>query len=133
MSTSQILRAALDRLDTFVYSPQPDIIWPGIQDDPPETGIWLKPGFFPNDPENIAWDDDSCVDARGYFQILVYFRPGAGTLDPTRLADQLCMFFPKGLQLAGVRVRERASQFLPVTEDASKIFIKITIPYLGLT
>ena len=133
MSTTQILNAALERLEIFQHSPQPPIVWPGIQEEPPQEGMWLRPGFFPNDPVNIAWDEDSCVESRGFFQVLVYFRPGNGTVEPATLADNLIRFFPKGLQLGPVRIRKRAWQALAVTEDASKLFIPVTIPYLGLT
>ncbi len=133
MSTTQILRAALERLEDFTYAPQPVVLWPGISGDPPDDGMWLLPGFFPNEPENISWDDDSCVDTRGYFQILVYFRPGMGVEQPIILADALIVHYPKGLALGTVRVHRRAWQKLAITEDASKLYIPITISYLGLT
>ena len=95
--------------------------------------MWLEPKFFPNTPDNIAWGDDSCMDTRGHFRILVYFRPGDGTVAPITLADALIAHYPKGLALGTVRVRKRAWQALAVTEDASKLFIPVTVPYLGLT
>lgn len=133
MSATDILRAALEEMETFVYSPMPEIMWPGIPGDPPATGLWLVFKYFPNDEKNIAWGDASCVESRGHFKILVYFRPGEGTVNPTDLADELIRHFQKGLQLGPVRVSKRAWQTLPVTEDSSKIFIPVTIPYLGLT
>lgn len=132
-ATTDILRASLEKLLVFNYSPQPDIMWPGISSDPPQQGMWLKIDFFPNRPENIAWSNDACVDTRGFIQIMVYFRPGDGVVDPTVLADAICEFFPKGLELGPVRVRKRAYQKLAVKDDASKLYIPITIPYLGLT
>jgi hypothetical protein len=133
MSTTEILTAAFDHLIAFVYSPQPEIMWPGIQSTPPEAGMWLEPGFFPNEPDDIAWDDDSCVDTRGFFQILVYFRPGQGQIDPSELADALIAHYPKGTELGAVRVRKRPWQSPAVTDDASKLFIPITVPYMGMT
>ena len=73
MSTTEIMRAAFDKLDTFSFVPPPSILWPGIQSDRPDNGMWLEPKLFPNEPHDIAWDDDGCVDTRGFFQILVYF------------------------------------------------------------
>ncbi len=133
MSTTLILEAALQKLESFVHLPQPQILWPGIQETPPKNGMWLQPGFFPNEPDDLAWDNDACVDTRGFFQILVYFRPGQGPLDPSKLADTLIAFFPKGLDLGPVRVRKRPWQSPMVTEDASKLYIPVTIPYKGLT
>ena len=133
MSTTEIMEAAFQKLESFVYSPQPEIMWPGIQETPPEAGIWLQPGFFPNEPDDIAWDDDSCVDTRGFFQILIYFRPGQGLIDPSELADALVAYFPKGSDLGPVRIRKRPWQSPSVAEDASKLFIPVTVPYQGLT
>ncbi len=133
MSTTEIMEAAFDRLIDFVYTPQPDILWPGIQEEPPESGMWLQPGFFPNEPKDLAWDIDACVDTRGFFQVLVYFRPGQGSIGPSELADVLIAFFPKGLDLGPVRILKRPWQSPMVTEDASKLYIPVTIPYKGST
>jgi len=133
MSTTDIIEAAFQKLETFGYSPQPEILYPGIQNEPPQAGIWLQPGVFPNEPQDIAWDDDSCVDTRGFVQVLVYFRPGQGVIEPSELADALIAFFPKGLQLGPVRVRKRPWQSPVIVEDSSKLFIPVTIPYKGLT
>lgn len=132
MTTAQIIEAAFERLTQFAFDPMPPIVWPGIASEPPNDGMWLEPELFPNEPINIAWDDESCVSTRGFFQILVHFRPGAATLEPTALADALCLHFPKGLDLGPVRVFKRAWQDAPVVES-DDIYIPITIPYRGLT
>ena len=134
MSTSEIMLAAFDKLKEFDYDPQPDIIWPGHKTSPPQKGMWLEALFFPNKPENIAWDDDSCVDTRGFFRILVNYRPGQGQVEPSQLADALIVHFPKGLALGPVRVRERPAQAPAIVNgDGSKLFIPVTVSYMGLT
>ena len=133
MSTTDILEAAFQKLQAFSYSPQPEILWPGIQETPPEEGMWLEANFFPGDPVDIAWDNDACVDTRGWFQITVYFRPGQGQIEPSELADALIAHFPKGTVLGAVRVRQRPYQKALITEDASKLFIDVIVPYMGLT
>lgn len=133
MSTTDIMKAAFDKLVDFVYSPQPEIMWPGRQQDPPESGMWLQITPFPGKPINVAWGNDSCVDTRGFFRILVYFRPDQGLIAPSELADALIEFFPKGSDLGPVRVVERPGQDSMIVEDASKLYIPVTIPYLGLT
>ena len=133
MSTTEILEALFEKLESFVYSPQPDVLWPGKQEDPPEAGMWLQPGLFPNETGDIAWDNDACVDTRGFAQILVYFRPDQGQPDPSKLADALIAFFPKGSDLGPVRVRKRPWQSPMITQDASKLYIPVTISYKGLT
>ncbi len=134
MSTTDIMLASFDRLLEFVYDPQPEIVFPGHKEDPPSKGMWLEPGFFPNEPANVAWDNDSCIDTRGFFQILLYYRPGQGQIEPSELADALIAHFPKGLSLGPVRVRKRAWQSPSIThEDRSKLYIPVTVPYKGLT
>ncbi len=131
MSTTEITRAAFDRLLAFGFNPQPEIMWPGIGSDPPASGMWLEPGMFPNEPDDIAWDDESCVNASGFFQVLVHYRPEQGHEEPVVLADAIICYFPKGLALGPVRVFKRGWQSLSV-EDSSDVFIPITIPYRGL-
>lgn len=132
MSTTDILEAAFQRLAAFSYSPQPEILWPGIQQEPPENGIWLVPGLFPSENTDVAWDDDSCVDTRGFFQVLVYFRPGQGLVEPSELADALIAHFPKGTQLGPVRVLKKPWQSPVIAEDASMLFIPVTVRYMGM-
>ncbi len=133
MSTTDIIEAAFEKLATFVYAPQPEILYPGVSSTPPQSGMWLQPMVFPNEPGDIAWDNDACVDTRGFFQILIYFRSGQGVIDPSELADALINFFPKGSDLGTVRVRKRPWQSPVITEDSSKLYIPVTIPYKGLT
>ena len=135
MSTTTIMKACFDRLLTFVYSPQPVILWPAEQTDPPDSGFWLQPGYFPNEPIDRIWDNDACVETRGFFQVLVYFRvrPDLGQIKPSTLADALIDHFPKGLELGPVRVRKRPYQSPMIVEDASKSYIPVTVPYLGST
>lgn len=133
MSTTDILEAALQKLQAFSYSPLPEIMWPGIQETPPEEGMWLEARLFPGDPTDIAWDNDACVDTRGWFQISVYFRPGQGQIEPSELADALIAYFPKGSVLGTVRIKQRPYQKPMIAEDASKCFIDVIVPYMGLT
>ena len=132
MSTTEITQAAFEKLKAFEYEPQPEILWPGKQKTPPESGMWLEPSVFPNEHGDIAWDNDSCVDTRGFFQVLIYFRPGQGIIEPSELADALIAFFPKGMTLGIVRIKKRPWQASVVT-DSDKLFIPVTIPYMGLT
>ena len=135
MATTDILLACLEALDGFVYQPQPAVLMPGLKEDPPSEGFWLVPSFFPNETVNVSWGITSCSEFRGFFQIRLYFRanPRVGSIAPSRLADALIDHFPKGTVFGPVRVSKRPWQSPLVVEDASKNFIPITIPYLGLT
>lgn len=132
MSYTQITRAAFEQLSIFVWNPQPEILWPGIETRPPDQGMWLEPDIFPNEIENVAWNNESCVEMRGFFQILVHYRPGHGQKEPTILADALIAHFPKGFALGPVRVIKRGWQAAQVVEG-DDLYIPITIPYQGLT
>lgn len=135
MSATPILEAFLARLATFTYSPQPEILWPGIQSDPPDEGMWLKPDFFPNRNRDRNWDDDACVERIGFCQVLVYFRvrPEVGEIRPSELADAIIDFFPKGTVLGPVRVKEQPSRSPKIDEDPSRSYIPVTIHYQGFS
>jgi len=133
MSTTEIIEAAFQSLESFTYEPQPAILYPGLKTEPPQRGMWLQPMVFPNEPDDIAWDNDACIDTRGFLQILIYFRPGMGVIEPSVLADALIAFFPKGSTIGPVRVLKRPWQSPPVVEDSSALFIPVTVPYQGLT
>lgn len=130
--TTEIFNACLARLATFDYSPSLPILWPGIDGDPPSTGIWLDVKLFPNEPRDLAWDNDSCHETFGFFQIRVYYRPGVGQIEPSEIADSLIDYFPKGFELGPVRVRKRGWQS-PAVDDDDKLYIPVTIQWRGIT
>jgi hypothetical protein len=132
VTTSQIIEACFQRLLQFWYEPQPEILWPGLETNPPGEGIWLEPNVLPNEPENIAWTDESCAVTMGIIRILVHYRPGMAQPEPMALADALCLHFPKGLELGPVRVFKRAWQDAPVS-DGDDVVIPVTVPYRELT
>lgn len=131
MTTTAIMTAFFDRLNAFVYSPEPIILMPGVQTTPPADGFSLEPLHFPNEPVDRGWEDDSCPEQRGYFRIFVCFRPRpkTGLINPSALADALIAHFPKGTVLGSVRVKKTPWQTSAITEDASKSYIPITIEY----
>ena len=130
MSTN-ILRACFDLLDTLSYSPMPEILWPGKQQKPPEEGFWLEAGYFPNEPQDDTWGADSCAEDRGFFQVLVGYRKGAGEIAPSELADAVVALFPKATSLDGVQVRKRATRGPAFVDQGDKLFIPVTIYYRG--
>ena len=129
MSQKAILEAFLTHLGTM--SNGVPIAWPGVNFTPPDSGLWLQASHFPNESENIAWGNDSKNRVLGFCQVSAYTRPGSGIIALSGLAEDIIAHFPKGLELAGVRVRKRPHQSPPITED-SEIFIPVTIHYLGI-
>ena len=131
MSTTDILSACLARLALFVASPGYPVAWPGVHLDPPNTGYWLEPRFFPNEPTNYGWDDAACINAVGFFQVLVMYRPGGGQINASDIADDVIDYFAKGQVLGPVRVYKKPHQSPAVMLD-DKSYIPVTIQYRGL-
>lgn len=136
MSTADILEAFATRLKALVLSPVLPIAWPGIPKTPPSTGMWLEARFFPNEPMDLTWGYESQQDTIGFFQVVVYFRPGVNTgqssqVDASGVADEVIAHFPKGLVVDMVRVRKVSWQS-PAIDLEGKSFIPVTIPYRGI-
>lgn len=133
--TTAIMKACFDHLETLVYSPQPAILFPGMGTKPPQEGMWLKPALFPGEPRDRSWDEDTdCAEERGFFQVLVYFkpRPKLGLIAPSKLADAVIAHYRKGTVLGPVKVKKRPHQSTEIVEDKECSFIPVTIYYLGL-
>jgi len=130
MSTT-ILQACFEHLQTLAYSPAPAVLWPGLNQEPPDTDLWLEPGFFPNEPVDDTWPNDSCAEQRGFFQVLVGYRPGAGEIAPSELADAVVALFSKGTDLGGVVVRKQPTRGPSFVDEGDKLLIPVTVYYRG--
>jgi hypothetical protein len=130
MSTN-ILTACFERLQTLSYSPAPTVLWPGLNQTPPQDGPWLEAGYFPNEPLDRTWNADSCAEQRGFFQVLVGYRPGDGEIEPSELADAVVAHFPKALDLGGVVVTKQPTRGPSFVDEGDKLFIPVTISYRG--
>jgi len=133
MTTTSIITAFFERLAAFDTSPEVPVMWPGVNHEPPSSGYWFEASAFPNEPTNLAWNDDGEIMARGFCQVLIGYRPGDGEIGASELADDLIAHFPKGLELGGVRVTKKPWRAPAVVEDGARLFIPVTIPYIGVT
>lgn len=131
MSTTAILVSFLDAMELFASDNSLPMARPGMVFDPPDSGIWIEALSFPGEPRDPVWDNDGCSEARGFFQVAVYYRPTMGQVKPSEVADNIIEFFGKGTPLAGVRVYKKPWQS-PAVTDEDKLFIPVTIPYSGL-
>ena len=129
MSQKAILEAFLTHMDTM--SNGAPIAWPGVNFTPPDSGFWMEARHFPNETENQSWEATSKNAYMGFCQVSVNTRPGSGIIALSGLAEDVIDHFPKGLELAGVRVRKRPHQSPPI-EEGERIFIPVTIHYLGI-
>jgi len=133
MSTTDILTACLDRLLALSFNLQIPVSKPGVNFNSPSSGYWLEPSLSPNEPDDLAWGNDSCHERIGFFQVNVNYRPGQpGQEGASEVADAIIAHFPKGLELGPVRVRKSAWQSPAVTDDGSRLFIPVTIPWRGI-
>jgi hypothetical protein len=126
------LTAFGDHLKNFAYSPEVPVIPPNRGDQTPDAGLWLEASFFPNAPLNVTLDFNAIDEQLGFFQVLVCYRKDIGQVRPSELADAVIDWFPKGLEVGPVRVRQTPYQLPAVTEDGSRCYIAVTIPYRGL-
>lgn len=129
--TTVILEAFIERLEDLVLSPVLPIAWPGIKLNPPATGMWLEALYFPSETENVTWGADGCYNAKGFFQVSVFYRPGVGQIKPSAVADLIIAHFPKGSSIAGVGVNKKPWQS-PAVTLSDKLYIPVTIPFSGL-
>jgi hypothetical protein len=120
----------MQRMETLPLSLP--IAFPDVTFSPPATGIWLEVRLFPNEPENLVWDDDGIYREQGFLQVLVCYRPGKGQVAASEVADSVIQHFPKGTELGGVSVSKKPWQS-PNETDGARSFIPVTIRYLGIT
>lgn len=128
----EILDAFLARLALFSTSPAVPVSWPDVSFEPPDEGFWLEAAFFPGAVINLAMDDYSLNDVRGFCQVKVCYTADAGQLAPYALVQEVINWFPKGTELGPVKVNSRPSPLPVVREDKARRFIAITIPYQGI-
>lgn len=132
MTASVIRSAFFGRLTAYggVFDAKP-VLWPGVSQKPPESGQWLEPKLFPNEPAVYGWELNSQVLHRGFFQILVGFRPGRGEGEAIDTAQRLARLFPYGFHVSqGIRVSQ-APTLGPTIYREHRAYVPLTIPYLG--
>lgn len=128
-----ILDGAMNRLQNSGPAGVP-VAWPGIPFNPPdgETSRWLEASIFPSESANIAWQNSSPSQFRGFVQVLVGFRPNRfGIRGPWQTAEAIVALYPKGTALGPAKVSSRPS-LGPLVADGGKSYIPVTIPYRGV-
>lgn len=108
------------------------VAYEGVDFTPPEDGIWLEPKIFNSEPISIVWDNNDTQVDFGFFQILVYFRPNAGSIEAAKMADKIALAFKKGTIVGSVTV-EKTPHTTSVVADDDNLFIPVTIHYRGIT
>lgn len=129
MSATARLESFCDRLrDAGLGVP---IAWPGVPLKPTPDGMWLLVRHFPNETEDLAWNNDGPIIVRGFFQVEVNYRHGEqGIFPASRLADTIIQTFGKGVPISDVFVEKTPWQSPEVVED-DRNFIPVTVPYYG--
>jgi hypothetical protein len=94
--------------------------------------MWLEARYFPNEPADLTWGNDSQLGTLGFFQVSVYWRPTEDSLiAASEVADAIIELFPKGTAVGPVRVRKTPWQSPSIDLDGQS-FIPITISYRGI-
>lgn len=107
------------------------IAWPGVDFQPPESGIWLEVSFFPTQGIDQGLAPGDTVVPQGIFQIAVMARSGVGYVPVLAASDSVMAVYPKNTTIiAPVRVQRAPYVFdLPVSGD--RIGAIVTVPYSG--
>lgn len=127
-ANKDILKGAMDHMVAFVTSLP--IAWPGVNFTPPSDGMWFELSLFPNEPDDLTYDDDDAITL-GFVQVLVNDQAGNGIIGLIDEAENIIAHFPKGTDFGQVQVRKKPYMSPPVT-DGNRIFIPVTIPYYGI-
>lgn len=125
---SQIITAAFTKLAAINNAPP--IAWPGINFNPPASGIWWEATMFPNEPRNLTMDND-VAEHLGFFQVQVCYRPGVGLMMPIMNAEAIMAALPKGTELGPVLVRQKPWLGPTVAFD-DYLSLPVTIPWRGI-
>ena len=127
-STQRLTSFCDDLRDLTLTAP---VFFPGVEYTPPSSGMWLLVRHFPNENEDLAWDDEAPYLVRGFFQVEVNYRHNyKGIWPASELADTIIAAFPKGAPIADVSVEKAPWQSPEIVEDGRN-FIPVTIPYYG--
>ncbi|MDE1996778.1 MAG: DUF4128 domain-containing protein [Rhizobiaceae bacterium] len=128
-----ILAALLDHLATLAFSPALAIAQPGVGFPPTgqaKPDNYLAGSFLPNRTRQVTLGDDP-QQKRGFLQVSVYWKAGAGLIKPLDASDMVIEHFNnKTLLASDVKITISAEPWAssPIQED-DRVQIPVTIPY----
>ncbi len=104
------------------------VAYPGIKFTPPQSGYWLEPLVFRNQPIDGANPDFAPLD-RGVLQITVCMRPGIGIVGLTNISNQIRSAFPKNTKFSdGLKITATPYNLTVITED-DRIILPVSMTY----
>lgn len=113
----------LQLLGTLLTIP---VLYPGVDQTPPDNDDWLELHMFINEGEEYAVGNGAVE--RGFFRVFCCSRPGKGLSSALKLADVVVDYLPKGTLLGDARTDTTPTISGPII-DSHKIFIPITVRY----
>lgn len=97
----EAIRAALDtRLASLPDWPAARIAWPNIPYTPLAGETYLEPTFGAAEPRQAEIGTSGRNRQAGFYRVRIVTPAGQGLGGATRLADEICAHFPRGLDLA---------------------------------
>ena len=122
------IRTAAMALISALNRPEP-IAWPGINFPPPATGAWLEVELFENDPQQPGLPNGASSLPRGFLQVTVCARPGAGFVPLDTIADAIIAGLPKGTSIDGVVRIVQTPYKLASLSQGDRLSVPVTVPY----
>lgn len=125
---TKIFEALTARLATLVTGLP--VAWPNV-DFKPGQGGYLKPSWLPADTVMSAVAQGT-HQARGVFQVSVYWPEDDGLTAPLEVAGAVAAHFAKGTKLdrQGVRVRvENPPSVAAALQETGWLQVPVTVPY----
>lgn len=130
MTEADIWAAFSAGVDSFAaqVSPPLQVIHQGTHGTPPDQGTWLETRFFPNRTINYGLSANGPSEHRGFCQISVCYRGGAGIISGLEFANEAVEYFNKGTLIGPARV-ESKPYVSSVVVLPERISHPVTIPY----
>lgn len=124
---SQLVEAIYSQVKALATSLGIPCGYPATAFKPPATGRWLELRIFPNDIDLTLSDTESY--RRGFFQLVVYARPGTGSVPLMQVAESVAAAFPKGQTIAGSVIVSATPELRSLLEMDDKIALPVSINY----
>jgi hypothetical protein len=109
-------------------SPAIPVAYPDVHFTPPDTGVWLEARFFPNETDNYGLANDGGSVHKGFLQVGICYRSGAGLANTLTMLASVLDEFAKGTILGPARI-DRKPWASAVLQMDDKNVVPVTIPY----
>jgi|SRR5690625_1748416 len=128
-TNTQIMQALFSRLTEAELDPP--IAWPGVDFDPPATGIWLEVVYQPNQGIDNGLSASDAVVPQGLMTVMVMDRPGRGVFAAQAVAEQVMAVYPKNHKLVGLVRIQRTPYVFELPQKDDRLGWAVSVDYSG--